>query len=96
MTQSHSNTTKRTFTHLTDTERGEIAAYKAMGLSLREIGLKIGRNASHVNSNVDLLNKSIRTESLLPPIIQIPELVFIKRTGKIAAPIPLLWRHGDL
>lgn len=46
MAQDNCSTGKRTFTHLTETERGEIAAYKAMGLSLREIGLKIGRNPS--------------------------------------------------
>ncbi|GGN59805.1 helix-turn-helix domain-containing protein [Oceanobacillus indicireducens] len=46
MTHSHSNTKKRSFTHLTDIERGQIAAYRGQGLSFREIGEKIGRDYS--------------------------------------------------
>ncbi|WP_156855402.1 helix-turn-helix domain-containing protein, partial [Oceanobacillus sp. AG] len=38
MTHSHSNTKKRSYTHLTEIERGQIAAYREQGLSLREIG----------------------------------------------------------
>lgn len=49
MAQNNCSTGKRTFTHLTETERGEIAAYKSMGLSLREIGLKIGRDPSTIS-----------------------------------------------
>ncbi|PXW84785.1 hypothetical protein DFR56_11329 [Pseudogracilibacillus auburnensis] len=37
MTQSNSNTKKRTFTHLTEIERGQIAAYLDEDLPLREI-----------------------------------------------------------
>lgn len=49
MAQGNCSTRKRTFTHLTETERGEIAAYKAMGLPLRKIGLKIGHNPSTIS-----------------------------------------------
>lgn len=45
MAQCIYSTGKRTFTHLTETDRGEIAAYKAMGLSLREMGLKLKRES---------------------------------------------------
>ncbi|MBP1970481.1 IS30 family transposase [Virgibacillus natechei] len=48
MAQSNSSTKKRTFTHLTDTERGEIVAYKKMGLSLREIAKETGRHVSTI------------------------------------------------
>lgn len=37
MTQSNSNTKKRTFTHLTEIERGQIVAYLDEDPPLREI-----------------------------------------------------------
>ncbi|MED4475380.1 helix-turn-helix domain-containing protein, partial [Oceanobacillus caeni] len=49
MTHFHSNTKKRSYTHLTEIERGQIAAYREQGLSLREIGEKIGRDHSTVS-----------------------------------------------
>lgn len=49
MTQANSSIEKRTFKHLSDTERGEIAAYFNLGLSLREIGRKMGRCASTIS-----------------------------------------------
>lgn len=49
MTKTNSSTQKRTFTHLTETERGEISAYRNTGLSLRDIAKKIGRNASTIS-----------------------------------------------
>ena len=52
MTQTHSNTDKRTFTHLTDIERGQIAAYLDEGLSIREIGRRMRRNASTISREI--------------------------------------------
>lgn len=49
MTQVHSNTKEHTFTHLTEIERGQIAAYIDEGLSLREIAGKVGRNVSTIS-----------------------------------------------
>lgn len=53
MTQSHSNTKKRSYTHLTEIERGQIAAYREQGLSLRDIGEKIGRDHSTVSRELN-------------------------------------------
>lgn len=52
MTQTNSNTNKRTFTHLTEIERGQIAAYLDEGLSHREIGRRMGRNHSTISREV--------------------------------------------
>lgn len=49
MTQTHSNTKRRTFTHLTEIERGQIAAYLDEGLSLNEIARRTGRNVSTIS-----------------------------------------------
>ena len=49
MTHSHSNTKKRSYTHLTKIERGQIAAYREQGMSLRDIGEKIGRDHSTIS-----------------------------------------------
>ncbi|TFJ91499.1 helix-turn-helix domain-containing protein [Lentibacillus salicampi] len=49
MTQSHSNTEERTFTHLTEIERGQLAAYLDEGVSLREIARRMGRDASTIS-----------------------------------------------
>ncbi|CEI80461.1 helix-turn-helix domain-containing protein [Oceanobacillus oncorhynchi] len=49
MTQVHSSTKTRTFTHLTEIERGQIAAYLEEGLSIREIARRIGRNVSTIS-----------------------------------------------
>ncbi|MEK4303325.1 IS30 family transposase [Oceanobacillus sp. FSL K6-0251] len=49
MTHSHSNTEKRNYTHLTEIERGQIAAYREQGMSLREIGEKIGCDHSTIS-----------------------------------------------
>lgn len=49
MTQVHSSTKSRTFTHLTEIERGQIAAYLEEGLSIREIARRMGRNASTIS-----------------------------------------------
>lgn len=49
MTQTHSNTKRRTFTHLTEIERGQIAAYIDENLSLREIGRRMGRDPSTIS-----------------------------------------------
>lgn len=46
MVQKQSNTNGRTFKHLSDTERGELSAYHATGLSLREISRRMQRNVS--------------------------------------------------
>lgn len=49
MTQTHSTTKERTFIHLTEIERGQIAAYIDEGLSLREIARKMGRDVSTIS-----------------------------------------------
>lgn len=49
MTQSNSNTKKRTFTHLTEIERGQIAAYLDENLPLREIARRTGRDVSTIS-----------------------------------------------
>lgn len=49
MAQVDSNIENRTFTHLTETERGEISAYRNTGLSLRKIAKKMGRNVSTIS-----------------------------------------------
>lgn len=49
MTQVHSSTKSRTFTHLTEIERGQIAAYLEEGLSIRRIAKRMGRNASTIS-----------------------------------------------
>lgn len=49
MTQTNSNTKEHAFTHLTEIERGQIAAYIDEGLSLREIGKRMGRNVSTIS-----------------------------------------------
>ena len=49
MAHSDSNTNKRDFTHLSETERGEIAAYIDAGLSLREIGRRMNRNVGTIS-----------------------------------------------
>lgn len=52
MTQIHSNTKKRNYTHLTDIERGQIAAYIEQGLSQRKIAEKMGRNVSTISREI--------------------------------------------
>lgn len=49
MTQTNSNTKRRTFTHLTEIERGKIAAYLDEDLSLREIARRIGRDVGTIS-----------------------------------------------
>lgn len=49
MTQTDSNTKRRTFTHLTEIERGQIAAYLDQNLSLREIARRLGRDVSTIS-----------------------------------------------
>lgn len=49
MTQINSNTKGHSFSHLTEIERGKIAAYLDEGLSIREIGRRIGRAASTIS-----------------------------------------------
>ena len=49
MTQNNINTKKRRFTHLTEVERGQIAAYLDEGLSLREIARRMGRSPSTIS-----------------------------------------------
>lgn len=49
MAQTHSSTNSRTFKHLSDSERGEIHGYLKMGLSLREIAEKTGRDVSTIS-----------------------------------------------
>ncbi|QQK74526.1 IS30 family transposase [Salicibibacter cibarius] len=46
MANTDSNTTRRTFSHLSETERGEFSAYLTMGLSLRAIAKKMDRHVS--------------------------------------------------
>jgi len=48
MTHTHSNTKNRKYTHLTDIERGQIAAYIGQDLSLRNIADKMERNVSTI------------------------------------------------
>jgi transposase, IS30 family len=52
MALAHSTTTPRSFTHLSDTERGEISAYKKIGLSLRAIASKTGRDVSTISREI--------------------------------------------
>lgn len=49
MTQTHSNTKERKFTHLTEIERGQIGAYLDEDLPLREIARRMGRNVSTIS-----------------------------------------------
>ena len=53
MTQSHSNTMERSFAHLSAMERGNIEAYIDEGLSLREIGRRMGRNPSTISREMN-------------------------------------------
>src|SRR5690625_1420943 len=53
MTKTYSNTKERTFTHLTEIERGQIAAYIDEGLSLREIGRRMERNVSTISRELE-------------------------------------------
>lgn len=45
----NSNTQERTFAHLTENERGLIAAYIDQRLSLREIGWRMGRDVGTIS-----------------------------------------------
>src|SRR5690625_1344320 len=49
MTQDNSNTKRRRFTHLTEVERGQIAAYLDENLSLREIARRMDRDVSTIS-----------------------------------------------
>lgn len=49
MAQNNSNTNKRDFKHLSETERGKIAAYLDIELSLREIGRRMNRHVSTIS-----------------------------------------------
>jgi len=49
MTHTHSTTKEHRFIHLTEIERGQIAAYLDEGLSLREIARRMGRNVSTIS-----------------------------------------------
>jgi len=49
MTKNNSNTKRRTFTHLTEVERGQIAAYLDENLSLREIARRMNRDVSTIS-----------------------------------------------
>src|SRR5699024_12139754 len=53
MTQTHSTTKKQSYTHLTEIERGQIAAYIQEGLSYREIGRRLGRNVSTISREIE-------------------------------------------
>ncbi|QQK77809.1 IS30 family transposase [Salicibibacter cibarius] len=46
MANTDCTTTRRTFSHLSETKRGEFSAYLKMGLSLRTIAKKMGRHVS--------------------------------------------------
>jgi IS30 family transposase len=46
MAHTHSSTTVRSFTHLSDAERGEFSGYLKMGLTLSEIGRRMNRSIS--------------------------------------------------
>ncbi|MBW8347934.1 IS30 family transposase [Bacillus sp. IITD106] len=52
MTQTDSNIKGRTFTHLTEIERGQIAAYLEEGLSMNEIGRRMGRAGSTISREI--------------------------------------------
>lgn len=52
MTELHSNTKKKSYTHLTDMERGQIAAYHQEGFSSSEIGKRMGRNKSTISREI--------------------------------------------
>lgn len=52
MTQSHSTTKGRTFTHLTEIERGQMAALHNEGISQREIARKMGRHVSTISREI--------------------------------------------
>lgn len=97
MTQTHSNTKKRNYTHLNDIERGHIVAYLEQGLSLRDIA-KNGRNVSTISREKKraVSNKSILLAILLRSIFLMPIPAFMKRTGAIANLILPSCRHGNL
>lgn len=98
MTQTHSNTKERKYTHLTDIERGQIAAYLEEGLKLSDIAKKMGRHKSTISREKrrDPSNKSIPIANLLRSIFLMLVRVFTKRIRKIAALILPSWRHGSL
>src|SRR5690625_1549556 len=52
MTQNYSNTKKRTFKHLTEIERGQIAAYIEEDLTISEIGRRMGRDKSTISREI--------------------------------------------
>src|SRR5690625_5258490 len=52
MTQTYSNTKRRKFTHLTEIERGQIAAYLDEDLFMNEIGRRVGRNVSTISREI--------------------------------------------
>ncbi|MFA1822255.1 helix-turn-helix domain-containing protein [Virgibacillus oceani] len=49
MTKTNSNTKERRFSHLTEIERGQIAAYLDEDLPLREIARRMGRHVSTIS-----------------------------------------------
>src|SRR5690625_6322798 len=53
MTHINSNTKERTFTHLTEFERGQIAAYLEEDLALREIARRMGRDVGTISRERD-------------------------------------------
>ncbi len=52
MTHAYSNTPKRSFSHLNETERGELSAYLKVGLSQRKIAQKMNRNVSTISREI--------------------------------------------
>jgi len=53
MTQAHSTTKKRFYTHLTEIERGQIAAYLQEDLSYSEIGRRLDRNKGTISREIN-------------------------------------------
>src|SRR5699024_12729163 len=53
MTQTHSTTKKQSYTHLTEIERGQIAAYIQEGLSYHEIRRRLGGNVSTISREIE-------------------------------------------
>ena len=88
LAQAHSTTPARTFKHLSDTERGEISAYHKIGISLRTIAKKTGRNVSTISREIER-GSITQLETSRREVVSISlmlEHVCIKRTAGIAGP----------
>src|SRR5699024_1563746 len=98
MTQTHSTTKKQSYTHLTEIERGQMAAYIQEDLSYREIGRRLGRNVSTISREIER-GTVIQIDRFVGPIksvFLISVRVFTRKIVYIAVPILRSWKRGVL